>query len=127
MKPSELFELINGLSKYNNYDSGVLFDNGKEVKSILMALDYDESLCHFAQKKGHDTILIHHSIGQFYYTAYKGLINKLSAIRELGFCEKKYDRLVYEDMRSCFLQMRNANMIKMIPSDIQVYIHFFLD
>ena len=109
-------EYINVLSKYKNFDSGILFSSGKKVENVLMALDYDMYLCDYAKKKGFDTLFIHHSIGKFYYTAYKGICNKLIAIKELGLKDEKYDDLVHGDMMNCFLQMRNANMIKMMPS-----------
>lgn len=116
MNLNTLYEYVNRLSKYNNFDSGIVFSSGKKVKNVLMALDYDVSLCDYAKKKGFDTLFIHHSIGQFYYSAYKGLSNKLFAINELGLSNSQYESLVNEDMMNCFLQMRNANMIKMIPS-----------
>ncbi len=113
---SKINEYINLLSKYKNFDSGVLFSNGKRVENILMALDYDVSVCDYAKKNGFDTLFFHHSIGRFYYTAYKGISNKLCVIKELGLKNTKYENLVHEDMMDCFLQMRNANMIKMMPS-----------
>ena len=121
MKLLELDNYINSLSAYTNYDSGIINDCGIEVNNILMALDYEDAINRYAESHNIDTIIIHHSIGHFYYTAYKGILNKLEVIHSLGLPSIKYESLVNRDMMDCFLQMRNTNMVKMIPSFIDAH------
>jgi hypothetical protein len=108
----ELWQFLSPPINDKQFDSGTYsFSNDLSLKKVLLTLDLDTGIVNYANEIGCNVIIIHHSVGQYYYQSYKSISRRIENLKKYNFQIKDAHNLLNKCKQKTQFSMRNTNSI----------------
>jgi hypothetical protein len=86
-------------------------DPASVVSRVLLVVDVDAGTLAAARTEGFDAVVVHHSVGRHYYTAYQRVVHRAERLIRLGFSAVGLDEVIERERQATRRALSNNNRL----------------